>query len=158
MNTKYYLAYGSNLNVAQMKYRCPDAKIVGTAVIKDYELLYKGSKTGAYLTIEKRADSEVPVAVWEVSKADEKKLDIYEGCPTFYYKAKVKVPVKEKNGEVNILDAFVYIMHEERKYGIPHGSYIQTCEEGYEFFGFDKDFLEKAYERSVDEVYGWEGL
>ena len=43
---RYYLAYGSNLNVRQMKYRCPTAKIAGTAVIRDYELLYKGSKTG----------------------------------------------------------------------------------------------------------------
>ena len=44
---KYYLAYGSNLNVRQMALRCPTAKPVGTAVIKDYELLFKGSKTGA---------------------------------------------------------------------------------------------------------------
>lgn len=51
---RYYIAYGSNLNVRQMKYRCPTAKIAGTAVIRDYELLYKGSKTGSYLTIEKR--------------------------------------------------------------------------------------------------------
>ena len=51
---KYYLAYGSNLNIRQMKFRCPTAKIVGTAIIKDYELLYKGSKTGSYLTIEKK--------------------------------------------------------------------------------------------------------
>lgn len=28
---RYYLAYGSNLNVRQMKYRCPTAKIAGTA-------------------------------------------------------------------------------------------------------------------------------
>ena len=48
---KYYLAYGSNLNIRQMALRCPTAKPVGTAVIKDYELLFKGSKTGAYLKI-----------------------------------------------------------------------------------------------------------
>lgn len=45
---KYYIAYGSNLNVRQMKFRCPTAKVVGTSVIKGYELLYKGSKTGSY--------------------------------------------------------------------------------------------------------------
>lgn len=50
---KYYIAYGSNLNVRQMKFRCPTAKVVGTSVIKGYELLYKGSKTGSYLTIDK---------------------------------------------------------------------------------------------------------
>ena len=51
---KYYIAYGSNLNVQQMKFRCPGAKVVGTSVIRNYELLYKGSKTGSYLTIEKK--------------------------------------------------------------------------------------------------------
>ena len=61
--SKYYLAYGSNLNVRQMRYRCPEARIVGISVIKNYELLYKGSKTGAYLTIEKKKGSLVPVAV-----------------------------------------------------------------------------------------------
>ena len=52
---KYYLAYGSNLNLRQMALRCHTAKPVGTAVIKDYELLFKGSKTGAYLTIEPKS-------------------------------------------------------------------------------------------------------
>ena len=36
MNTKYYLAYGSNLNRYQMRVRCPGAKPLGTAVIKNY--------------------------------------------------------------------------------------------------------------------------
>lgn len=29
MQTNLYLAYGSNLNLEQMRYRCPDAKVVG---------------------------------------------------------------------------------------------------------------------------------
>lgn len=70
---KYYLAYGSNLNIQQMKFRCPTTKPVGTAVIKGYQLLFKGSKTGSYFTIEKAENSAVPVAVWEVTDSDEKK-------------------------------------------------------------------------------------
>ena len=35
---RYYLAYGSNLNVGQMKFRCPTARIIGTSFINDYEL------------------------------------------------------------------------------------------------------------------------
>ena len=68
---KYYVAYGSNLNVRQMKMRCPGATILGTAKLKDYELLFKGSKTGSYLTIEKKEGSTVPVAIWEVTESDE---------------------------------------------------------------------------------------
>ena len=51
MDKRYYIAYGSNLNVRQMRMRCPSARIIGTANLKDYELLFKGSKTGSYLTV-----------------------------------------------------------------------------------------------------------
>lgn len=37
-NKKYYIAYGSNLSVEQMAYRCPDAKIAGQAVLAGWEL------------------------------------------------------------------------------------------------------------------------
>ena len=53
MEKHYYIAYGSNLNVRQMRMRCPTARIIGTSVMNDYELLFKGSKTGSYLKVEK---------------------------------------------------------------------------------------------------------
>ena len=139
---KYYLAYGSNLNVHQMKYRCPTARIVGTAVIRDYELLYKGSKTGSYLTIEKKNGGVVPVAVWEVTAADEHSLDAYEGCPNFYYKKNMDVTLDETGIKIN---AFVYIMHEDRPIGVPSVSYMQTCLQGYNDFGFERKVLIDAY-------------
>ena len=91
---RLYIAYGSNLNVRQMKTRCPNAKILGTAKMKGWELLFKGSKSGSYLTIEKKENGIVPVVIWEVSESDEKALDRYEGYPTFYYKKDIKVQYK----------------------------------------------------------------
>lgn len=81
MNKRYYIAYGSNLNVYQMRFRCPSARIIGTAIIPNYELLFKGSKTGSYLTIEPKDGSSVPVAAWETTAEDEAALDRYEGYP-----------------------------------------------------------------------------
>ena len=147
---KYYLAYGSNLNIAQMQFRCPDAVVVGTAVIPDYELLFKGSLTGAYLTIEPKQGSHVPVCVWEVSLADELRLDRYEGVPSFYYKKEMRIPVKDiRTGKTKLHDAFVYIMHEDRKLGVPTSFYMRTCLDGYKDFGFDPDFLFDAYDKSL---------
>ncbi|MDE6835320.1 MAG: gamma-glutamylcyclotransferase [Ruminococcus sp.] len=147
---KYYIAYGSNLNIRQMSRRCPTAKPIGTTVIHDYELLFKGSKTGAYLTIERKKGGSVPVAVWEVTDDDEKRLDVYEGYPTFYYKTEMKLPVKFlKTGEIKTVTAFVYIMHEDRKTGIPSETYTSTCAIGYMNFGFDMEFLEKALKKST---------
>ena len=62
MKTRYYIAYGSNLNVEQMKRRCPSARIVGTSEIQNYELLFKGSKTGYYLTIEPKEGESADVS------------------------------------------------------------------------------------------------
>ena len=143
---RYYLAYGSNLNIAQMQFRCPDATVVGTAVIPDYELLFKGSLTGAYLTIEPKQGAQVPVGVWEVSLADELRLDRYEGFPSFYYKKEMRIPVVDiRTGKTKLRDAFVYIMHEDRKLGIPTSFYMRTCLEGYKDFGFDTAPLRQAF-------------
>ena len=43
MAKRYYIAYGSNLNIPQMRWRCPSARIIGTSEIPDYRLLFKGS-------------------------------------------------------------------------------------------------------------------
>ena len=150
---RYYLAYGSNLNVRQMKFRCPTARVVGTAVIEDYELLFKGSKSGSYLTIEPKEGSQVPVAVWEVLEQDELNLDRYEGFPTFYYKAEMQVAMKGiRTGKERVRDAFVYIMHEDRPHGIPSWHYVETCASGYKTFGFDENLLLEAIGKSRREM------
>lgn len=144
---RYYIAYGSNLNVPQMRSRCPHATILGTANLKGWELLFKGSGTGAYLTIEPREGSTVPVVVWEVTAPDEAALDRYEGFPTFYYKKDIKIQYKGiRTGRRRTVTAFVYVMHEERQIGVPSSLYMRTCLEGYNTFYFDKRVLMAAYE------------
>ena len=103
---------------------------------------------GAYLTIEPKAGAEVPVAVWSVEPADEKRLDVYEGFPTFYYKAELELPVRYFSGKTVLRKAFVYIMHEERPLGLPSSSYVRTCLEGYSNFGFDESILLEALNNS----------
>ena len=146
---RLYLAYGSNLNLDQMKFRCPDAKIIGTGKISDYELLFKGSLTGSYLTIEKKPGAYVPVAIWETSEADERTLDVYEGCPRFYYKKLLTIPCRDKSGKVHNRTAYVYIMHEDRKIGVPRNEYVEACMEGYKAFGFDEELLWTAYTNAL---------
>ncbi len=156
MEKRYYIAYGSNLNIPQMRMRCPGARIIGTSEIKDYQLLFKGSKTGSYLTIEPKEGSSVPVVAWEVTAEDEAALDRYEGFPTFYYKAEMKLPIKGiRSGKVRTRNTFVYIMHEDRPLGLPSNYYLATCLQGYRSFGFDKKMLAQAYTDS-DRRDGYE--
>lgn len=152
MPKRYYIAYGSNLNVEQMRHRCPDARVVGTATLEGWTLLFRGSKTGSYLTIEPKESSSVPVAVWEVSERDELHLDHYEGYPNFYYKKELTVCIKGiRTGKLRNRRAFVYIMHEDRPLGQPSEYYLNACARGYYFFDFDVNRLIQAVYDSREE-------
>ena len=154
MNKRYYVAYGSNLNVAQMRYRCPNAKVIGTAWLEDYQLLFKGSKTGSYLTVEPKKGSRVPLGVWEVDERDELRLDRYEGYPDFYYKKELRLKIKGiVTDKVRERDCFIYIMHEDRPLGLPSTGYISVCSEGYRNFRFEQLHLMKACAESYKEVH-----
>lgn len=146
---KYYIAYGSNMDEQQMAVRCRDAGLVGTGFIQGYELLFKGSLTGCYATIEPKEESTVPVTVWAISKADEKRLDRYEGFPTFYYKKDIEVQMKD-----GAITGLVYIMHEDRHCGMPFPWYYEQMERDYLKFGFDRVILKKALEASKAGMAG----
>ena len=153
MQTRYYIAYGSNLNMSQMRGRCPFAKPIGTAELTDYTLLFKGSKTGNYLTVEPKKGDSVPVGVWAVTPTDEKQLDIYEGYPRLYYKKDLRLPVKNiETGITKELDVFVYIMHEDHPHGMPSKEYLRTCIEGYLSFDFDPTRILKALRDTEKEI------
>ena len=152
MKTKLYIAYGSNMDMGQMAYRCPEAKLIGTANVADYRLLFKGSQTGAYATIEPAEGYTVPVLVWEITEGDEQSLDRYEGFPTFYYKENLTVLINDKQEQ-----AMVYIMDESRPLGKPSLRYYKVIQDAYAKFNFDMNILTTALEESMDEG-GWRCL
>lgn len=141
---RYYLAYGSNLSRVQMAHRCPDARIVGTAVLEGWKLKFR-----LYATIEPEADSKVPVLVWELSEADEKMLDRYEGYPGYYFKMELDVQARSiAEDKVTELTAMVYIMTEGRPQSTPYVGYYGVLMEGYDEFGFDEQILDDALEEA----------
>lgn len=149
MNERFYIAYGSNMSEVQMAQRCPDAVLIGTGRVDGYELLFKGSLTGCYATIEKEADAFVPVVLWRISAADERRLDVYEGFPKFYYKK--NIPVEMDKG---IIRGLVYIMHENRQFGVPEDWYYQNMERDYRKFGFDLSILWNGLRHSRERMKG----
>lgn len=142
---RLYVAYGSNLNLYQMKFRCPTARLVGTGIIKDHELQFKGRKDSAFATIAPSEGGTVPVAVWELQPRDEKALDRYEGYPSHYFKQ--DIPVEMKNGET--VNGMVYIMDLRQDFGIPSPGYVQTVSEGYHNCRLDTAVLKNAVRQSV---------
>lgn len=144
-HNKIYIAYGSNLNLAQMADRCPTARVIGSGEMKDWRLLFRGSRTGAVATVEPKKGCRVPVLVWEITPADEAALDRYEGWPFLYRKETVKVKINGKT-----VKAMVYIMNEGRPQGQPNCYYYSVILEGYKEAGFDMDILRRAATESVE--------
>ncbi|MGB8451703.1 MAG: gamma-glutamylcyclotransferase family protein [Anaerocolumna sp.] len=139
-----YIAYGSNLNLTQMAYRCLTAGVIGTSEMKDYEMLFRGSRSSAVATVEPSIGARVPVLLWKIRPQDELALDRYEGYPNFYRKE--LFPVELGGRSVN---AMVYIMNDGRPFGAPSDYYLNTILEGYHSAGFDTEFLEQAVEKSI---------
>ena len=133
MANKLYVAYGSNLNLAQMAKRCPNAKVVGCGELKDYQLTFCG-----VATIIPKTGAKTLVGVWEITPKDERNLDIYEGYPSFYRKETVEVTVREQK-----LQAMVYIKNDEEPM-MPYQGYYDTILQGYKDVGLDPKALQAA--------------
>ena len=126
-----YLAYGSNLNIAQMRKRCPAAEPLGTSAIFRNRLVFRG-----VADIEKAEGFKVPVGVWRITKECERALDIYEGVKTGLYR---KQHCRLRDGEITMF-------YKMRSTDIlpPSDYYLDVIREGYDDFGLDQSVLEEA--------------
>lgn len=147
MKKRLYVAYGSNLNKRQMSERCPGAKFVGAGVIHDYELQFKGLYSSAFATIAPKQGASVPVGVWEVQDTDERSLDIYEGYPRHYFKETVVVELEETT-----VNAMIYVMNLNAKFGIPSVHYFGVIKDGYRDCGLDESVLNQALINSYEQA------
>lgn len=88
MERPLYFAYGSNINLDQMRYRCPDASVYGQAVLDNYDLRFRGSGVA---TVEPKEGACVYGLLWELTGKCEASLDRYEGYPRLYIKQTLEV-------------------------------------------------------------------
>ena len=116
----YYFAYGSNLHHSQMKRRCPNCRFIKKITLRNYSLTFR-SKYGA-ADIEKKMGKKVYGALYIISKAAEKRLDVYEEYP-FLYK---KMYFRYQNKKV-----MTYIMVKKSKLVPPTVRYLNVIKQGY---------------------------
>ncbi len=141
-NKQLYIAYGSNINLEQMKYRCPHSKVVGTSEIKDYELEFRG-----VATIVPNKGATVLVLIWEIDERDLPVLNRYEGWPRLY---RQETMFFELNGRE--VEGMAYLMN----YGElspPSPQYYNTILQGYRENGLDEKYLQTALENSLQLEY-----
>ena len=128
-----YFAYGSNLHHFQMKRRCKDSVFLKKINLKDFRLTFRSKYRAA--DIEPKKNSIVPGGLFEISKSDEKKLDVYEDFPKLY----TKIYFKYYNKKV-----MTYIMNHKSEFRYPTERYLNIVKKGYKDCGLNKSFLLKA--------------
>lgn len=135
-------AFGSNMSREQMSERCPFAKFVGNAILRDFELSFGGHSTrwnGATATIVKSPGKRCLGLLYEVSKTDLVRLDGYEGVPYVYERIEVFVWTKVRQ------KAFAYKLISSRA-GVPSHAYLQRIMGAYTENGLDRSCLREAIE------------
>ena len=128
-----YFAYGSNLNLFQMKRRCKDSVFLKKYELKGYRLNFRSKYRAA--DIEKSKNSLVPGALFEISKSDEKKLDVYEDYPILYKKLYFTYYNKT---------VMTYIMVNKTEFRYPTERYLNVVKRGYKDCKLDMKYLKIA--------------
>ena len=154
----YVLAFGSNLNEARMAYRCPGAVPVGTALIKDHQLVFRRSATGFYASIDVDPGSQTPAVVWKLSKANLRRLDKFEGYPVCYDRKRITTWVRWfDTGRGSKCACLAYVLPEDAEVGMPTYAYFSLLDKGYERWGFQKNSLYKGliWSAGYETMLGW---
>ena len=128
-----YFAYGSNLHHFQMKRRCKDSIFLKKIKLKDFRLTFRSKYRAA--DIEPKKSSIVPGGLFEISRSDEKKLDIYEDFPNLYKKYYFNYYGKK---------VMTYTMVKKTTFTFPTERYLNIVKKGYKDCNLDKKFLDKA--------------
>ena len=128
MKKNMYFAYGSNLDLVQMKRRCPSSKLISKGSLSGYRLTFNRFSSGwggGVADVIQAQDSKVWGLVFEISDTDLERLDRYEG----YHKDETslyerwKTVIYTPNGQVS--DVWVYTVVEKQKFVRPTPEYLQ---------------------------------
>ncbi len=140
-----YAAYGSNLDPAQMKQRCPHSPVAGTGWVEGWRLTFGGEELGwegSLATLVESAGEHVYVGLYDVTDQDERDLDTWEGADTGLYR-KVRVRVATLDGDrlawVYVLDGF--------EGGLPGARYLGVLAGAAELAGAPDDYVRALRER-----------
>lgn len=134
-----YAAYGSNMDADQMLRRCPHSPTRGSGWLMGWRLTFGAEELGwegALATIVEQPDGQVFVLLYEVSSADEERLDEWEGADAGLYR-KIRLRVQTLDGEVL---AWVYVL-DGYEGGLPSCRYLGVAADAAEKAGAPDDYV-----------------
>ena len=101
--------------------------------LKDFRLTFRSKYRAA--DIEPKKNSIVPGGLFEISKSDEKKLDVYEDYPILYRKFYFTYYEKK---------VMTYIMVKKTPFKFPTERYLNVVKRGYKDCKLETKYLNKA--------------
>ena len=128
-----YFAYGSNLHHFQMRRRCKDSIFIKKINLRNFRLTFRSKYRAA--DIEPKKNSIVPGGLFDISKSDEKKLDLYEDYPILYNKYYFSYYGKK---------VMTYTMVKKTAFTYPTERYLNIVKRGYLDCNLDKKALIQA--------------
>ena len=128
-----YFAYGSNLHHFQMKRRCKDSIFIKKINLDNFRLTFRSKYRAA--DIEFKKNSIVQGGLFDISRSDEKKLDLYEDYPNLYKKYYFYYYGKK---------VMTYTMVKKSPFRYPTQRYLNIVKRGYKDCELDNSYLRKA--------------
>lgn len=147
MKYHLYFAYGANMNIKNMKHRCPAAKPIGKARLDGYRLKFRRGVA----TVEPQAKEYAPGALWKVTDACIASLDRFEGYPWLY--GRYQIGGKDVNGR-SLPGIHIYIMQPGYVESPPSNFYLDVILEGYKDFGWGRKEQERL-RRTACKIKKW---
>ena len=142
-NAAKYFAYGSNLDLSQMKRRCPEYRLISKGSLSGYRLTFNRFSSGwggGVADVIQDQDSKVWGLVFEISDSDLERLDRYEGYnknQTSMYE-RWKTVINTPNGQIS--DVWVYTVVEKQNFVQPTLEYLQIIKDAAVRWNFPKDY------------------
>ena len=116
-----------------MKRRCKDSIFIKKINLNNFRLTFRSKYKAA--DIEQKKNSIVPGGLFEISKSDEKKLDVYEDFPNLYKKHHFLYYGKK---------IMTYTMVKKTPFRFPTERYLNIVKKGYKDCKLNKAFLDQA--------------
>ena len=116
-----------------MKRRCKDSFFIKKINLKGFRLTFRSKYRAA--DIDQKKNSIVPGGLFEISKSDEKKLDIYEDYPNLYKKYYFTYYGKK---------VMTYTMKKKTIFTFPTERYLNVVKRGYKDCKLDDKYLKSA--------------
>lgn len=130
----HYFAYGSNMDLEQMKTRCPSGyNLLGLGLLKGWKF-FINSRGVANIT--QRENSKVYGLLFEISESCLESLDSCEGYPDTYDRQKLTILLGDKE-----IKAWIYIDGNFTRLGKPKLNYLERIVETAEKFEFPEDYI-----------------